>query len=382
MEPVERRADRTRDQLGCLPADATTERAMEVFEASTLPWLAAVEDDDRFAGVLSDGRLRRAILAGIGLDSPVRPLLETPPVVLDPQTDSAQRELVAADAEGAPIVDAEGRLVGVEWRREAAAEDLRTVIMAGGLGKRLRPLTHEQPKPMLHVGGRPVLEHTIPWLADQGFRSLTLCLHFKADHFRTHLGDGSRFGVSIDYVEEETLMGTAGPLRSLRQRVDGSLLILNGDLLTHVDLRALLRYHREHRAEATMAVCRFDSRSRYGVVQLDGAEISRIEEKPMTTSFVNAGIYLLEPSALDLLPPTGRSDMPELFAALAAAGRRTVAFPIYEYWIDIGWLNDLERAATEYPGLPTAEPRQRFEPGTPAGNDEGQRFAAPHSKGC
>lgn len=375
MEPIERAGTDPQWRRGVLSTGDPVQAALEAFEATGLPWLAAVEPDGRLAGVLTDDRLRLAILAGIGVDAPVRPLLEPPPIVLRPDREAAGAFEPAAGGGGAPRVDAEGRLIDVEWRDHLpATTGLPAVIMAGGLGQRLRPLTDEHPKPLLRVAGRPLLEHTLPWLAGHGFRAVTLCLNYKAERFRGHFGDGSRFGVGLEYVQERRRMGTAGPLGLLPRRPDRTLLVLNGDLLTTVHLGAMLRFHRERGAEATMAVCRFDSRSRYGVVQLDGTRIAGIDEKPVTTRFVNAGIYVLEPTVLDLLPSGRRYDMPDLFAALAAAGRPTAAFPVYEYWIDIGWLNDLERATAEYPRDGAAAAGARFH--RPGSVDRGTRFCA------
>lgn len=381
MEPVERADNEPPWRRSLLDADDTILTALEGFETTGRPWLAAAGPGGRLAGILRDVRLRRAILAGVGVDEPVRPFLEPPPIVLAPGEEGG-RALEAAGADGAPRVDAESRLLGVEWRADGPEDaGLPAVIMAGGLGRRLRPLTDEQPKPLLRVAGRPLLEHTLPWLSGHGFRAVTLCLNYKAERFREQLGDGSRYGVALEYVRERRRMGTAGPLGLLPRRPGGTLLVLNGDLLTTVNLGAMLRFHREHGAEATMAVCRYDSRSRYGVVQLDGVRIARIEEKPATTSFVNAGIYLLEPTALELLPAGRRYDMPDLFAALAAAGRPTAAFPVYEYWIDIGWLNDLERATADYARLAAGAAGRRFDPHAPDAVDRGTRFGVRGASG-
>lgn len=356
MEPVEQDSiARHPWRRGTVAPDATVLDAIETLEASGSSALVAVDGDDRWVGALYDTDLRRAVLAGIELTAPIRPLLQAP---------KADGGAAGERSPFAPVpdLDSEGRVIGLAPPAPVRG-GMTAVIMAGGRGKRLRPLTDSCPKPMLRVGGKPLLEHTVPMLAGFGFDRLHLCVHYKAEHFREHFGDGSRFGVDIGYVEERRPMGTAGPLGLLPRRPDGPFLVLNGDLLTSVNLTSLIELHRESGAEATMAVCRHDSRSPYGVVEIDGVRVSRIVEKPYLTRFVNAGIYVLEPTVLDLLPIGQRFDMPELFQTLVAAGRPTAAFPIYEYWLDIGWLNDLERASAEYPELVSGRGNwRRFEP--------------------
>jgi NDP-sugar pyrophosphorylase family protein len=222
------------------------------------------------------------------------------------------------------------------------------VLMAGGLGTRLQPLTDECPKPLLAVGGRPILETILESFAEQGFKRIFLSVNHKAEMIRSHFGAGERWGVQVEYLHESIRLGTAGALSLLPERPTTPVVVMNGDLLTRTNFDNLLRFHNAQDAIATMAVREYDFQVPYGVVRLNGANIESIEEKPVQRFFVNAGIYTLSPEALDYLPIQTMFDMPNLFEHLIAAGKTTAAYPLREYWLDIGRLEELERAQREW----------------------------------
>jgi NDP-sugar pyrophosphorylase family protein len=250
-----------------------------------------------------------------------------------------------------PLVGGDGRVVGLATLDElvgAARRPNWVVLMAGGLGTRLHPLTRECPKVLLPVGGKPILETILESFAEQGFERIFLSVNYKAEMIRDHFGTGERWGVRIDYLLEDRRLGTAGGLRLLPDRPTAPIVVMNGDLLTRISFDSLLRFHETQGAAATMAVRDYELRVPYGVVQLDEARIESIEEKPSRTVFVNAGIYILNPEALEQLPVDSVCDMPELFNRVIAAGRTTAAYPVREYWIDIGRLEEFERANREW----------------------------------
>ena len=251
-----------------------------------------------------------------------------------------------------PLVDSEGKLVGVEVADylddRAPPAETEVVLMVGGLGTRLRPITATVPKPMIPVGGRPILESIIISFAEQGFRRFTLALNYKGEVFRQHFGDGGRLGVEIGYVEEDDQRGTAGALALLARRPTRPFFVMNGDLLTAVNFAQLLRFHEEHQAAATMCVREQSFQIPYGVVSTAEHLITGLEEKPRQVFRVNAGIYVLDPKVLDRIPPDRIYNMTDLFLDLVAASEPAIAFPLREYWLDIGRLEDLERAQSEY----------------------------------
>jgi dTDP-glucose pyrophosphorylase/CBS domain-containing protein len=314
-----------------------------------------VDDDRRLLATLTDGDIRRAVLAGTELEAPIQDVLPSGSARRSAQPITAPfgtspvkllRLMGEHVIRHVPLLDDSGHLVGLALlSRFVRHRDLplRAVIMAGGLGTRLRPLTETTPKPMLPVGDRPLLQHTIEQLGQAGIRTISITTHYQADKIKQHIGDGSSFGAVVQYSHENEPLGTAGALRRLEILGDEPLLVINGDVLTTVNYRAMLNYHLEHEAELTMGVRRYAMEVPYGVVECDGAEIRELREKPEVGFFVNAGVYLAEPHLCNEIPENRHYDMTDLIGRLIAEGRRVVSFPIHEYWLDIGRLDDYEQ---------------------------------------
>jgi NDP-sugar pyrophosphorylase family protein len=220
--------------------------------------------------------------------------------------------------------------------------------MAGGMGQRLRPLTEDCPKPLLSVGGRPLLETILLQFREHGFQRFFISVNYRADMVEGHFGDGDALGVTVNYLREDAPLGTAGALGALPDAPREPVFVMNGDVLTRVDFSGMLSFHREHKAAATMAVRGFEMQVPYGVVNVEDQRITAIEEKPVHRFFVNAGIYVLEPDVVAAIPKGEHLDMPALFTRLHAQGRTTAAFPVHEYWMDIGRKQDFDQANTDY----------------------------------
>jgi dTDP-glucose pyrophosphorylase/CBS domain-containing protein len=321
--------------------------------------IALVVDDDRhLIGTVTDGDVRRAILAGVSLELAVGSYLNGRPAAstrgpLTAPSGASDGELIGLMNEASirhiPILDAGGRVVGIGLLGDLVREyelPLRAVVMAGGFGKRLQPLTLEQPKPMLPVGDKPLLEKTIEGLRQAGIRKVNVTTHYLAERISEHFGDGRAFGVEIEYLREDEPLGTAGVL-GLLEATDEPLLVVNGDVLTNVNFRAMLDFHREHEADMTVAVREYDVQIPYGVVQSNGSRVVSIQEKPLLRHFINAGIYLINPGVCARIPSGERFDMPDLINRLIVANRPVVSFPIREYWLDIGRVEDYERAVKD-----------------------------------
>lgn len=307
-------------------------------------------------GTLTDGDIRRALLAGRSLDTDVGTFLgqKNNPVYPEPvwmpagtPPDRLRGVMEERRIRHLPLLDADGRVVDLALLEDLLPghdEPMTAVVMAGGLGSRLRPLTAETPKPMLPLGGRPLLERTIERLRDAGVRDVVVSTRYKAEKVAEHFDDGSRFGVTVKYLTEGRPLGTAGSLRLLEPTA-GTLLVINGDVLTSVDYRAMRAFHAEHGAVLTVGVRKYEFSVPYGVVDCDGERVSGLREKPTYTSFVNAGVYLLEPAVFDHLPDAGTPfNMTDLIGRLVSSGERVVSFPIHEYWMDIGQIEDYNKA--------------------------------------
>lgn len=345
-----------------LPRSASIRNAMATIDLHNEIGIALiVEDGGRLVATVTDGDIRRAILAGLDLDGSIEELLRRQRSEPGPHPVTAAAGTLPSDIlhlmnrhdiRHVPIVDGDNRPIDIALLRELAEEAepaLRAVVMAGGFGTRLRELTQTTPKPMLPIGERPLLERIVDQLRSAGVRRVNLATHYRSEQIAAHFGDGSSFGVEIGYVTEEQPLGTAGAL-GLLDASDEPLLVINGDVLTDVDFRALLTFHRETEADMTVAVRPCELRMPFGVVETSASFVTGITEKPSLRLFVNAGIYLLEPGVQLLVPEGERCDMPELIQRVLDEGRRVASFPLHEYWLDIGRVEDYERAQRDANG--------------------------------
>ena len=317
-----------------------------------------LDTEGRLIATVTDGDIRRAVLARLDLDSEVTTLLEsrgpafrrapitatvgTPDeVLLHTMTEKGLRQI--------PIIDDEGKVTNLVLLTDLVKEyelPLRAVVMAGGFGTRLRPLTEDIPKPMLPVGDRPLLELIVEQLREAGIRQVNVATHYKGEVISEHFKDGQDFGVDIRYVKEDQPLGTVGAL-SLLEESEEPVLVMNGDILTRVDFRAMLNFHREHHADLTIAVRQYELSVPYGVVMTDGVSVTDISEKPVVKQFINAGIYLLSSSVRRLIPNGKPYDIPDLIQLLLKEGQRVVCFPIREYWLDIGKADHYDQAKSD-----------------------------------
>ena len=342
------------DLNGILVSPSTSIReAIRCIDSSAKQIVLVIDASYRLLGTVTDGDVRRGILKGISLDKAVETIMNTHPVTSLPNEDrsSVLAKMRAKKIRQIPIVDENGSLIALEMQDHLLPNRERdnfVVLMAGGLGTRLRPLTETCPKPMLRIGGRPILEMILENFIECGFRRFYISVNYMADIIKSHFDDGARWGVQIRYIHESQPLGTAGALSLLPEQPTEPLLVMNGDIMTKMNFAQLLDFHREHHAQATMCVREYDFQVAYGVVKINHHTITSIEEKPIQRFFVNAGIYVLEPDALMKIPSNTFFDMPTLFDHLIVAGQETVAFPIREYWLDIGHMNDFERANIEY----------------------------------
>jgi len=326
---------------------------MEVIDNSSLQVALIVNDDKRLLGTVTDGDIRRGILRGVLLDEPIHKIMRTNPTVahLEDKPEDLYALMKLKQLRQIPILDDHGRVISVEFYDFIALSsqlDNWVVLMAGGLGTRLQPLTDDCPKPLLEVGGRPILQTILESCIKHGFNRFYLSVNYKAKMVEDYFGNGSRWGVDIRYIREDKRMGTAGALSLLPERPTKPFLVMNGDLLTKVNFKQLLDFHLEYCAQATMCVRDYDFQVPYGVVKIQQHRLVDIEEKPAQKFFVNAGIYVLEPEVLDMIPKDEFYDMPSLFMKLVALHHETIVFPIREYWLDIGNKVDFEQAIGDF----------------------------------
>lgn len=340
-----------RDALLC--EDATLREAIQSLDRSSQQIVLVVDRDGVLLGTITDGDIRRGLLRGVGMDDRLGAVVHRDPMVL-PQGIDRHAALQLMRTNGLhqlPVVDERRRVVGLHLWTAPDTPEARPnmmVVMAGGRGTRLYPHTENCPKPMLPIGGKPMLEHILERARGEGFRHFAFAVHYLADMIEDHFGDGSRFGVEIIYLREERPLGTGGALGLMPRRPYEPFIVTNGDVLSEVRYGEILEFHIRHGAAATMAVRPYEWQHPFGVVHTDGVDITSFEEKPMVRSRINAGIYALDPVALDVVAPNEHCDMPTLFERLQASAHRTIVYPMHEPWLDVGRPADLEQARNEH----------------------------------
>ena len=329
--------------------DVSVLDAMRIIERGAAQIAFVVDEQQRLLGTLTDGDIRRGLLHGETLEAPAERLMnrqfrfvrrsEDPSAVLEMMRREALRQI--------PVLDAEGRVCELFLQQELLAPAQlpnAVVIMAGGKGTRLRPYTDNCPKPMLLVDGKPMLEILLERCIASGFRQFYFSVNYLKEQIIEHFADGKSWGVSIDYLVEDEPLGTAGSLQLLAGRVQDPFLVLNGDVLTRLNPNQLLQFHLEHDASGTMCVREHVTNIPFGVVRTKGVDLVGFEEKPTYQQLVNAGIYVIDPELLTLLPRNQAIDMPTLFKSAHEVGHRTIVCPIHEYWIDVGRPETLKEA--------------------------------------
>lgn len=334
-----------------LPFNSTVHEAIINLEHTEMKIVLFVDENGLFRGTVCDGDIRRGLIKGISITDNVSLVINLEPVTVTPITDPKIVKTLMLDKQvrQIPIIDEKRCVVGLHlW------DDLNLqfqapnsmVIMAGGLGKRLLPHTKDCPKPMLPVKGRPMLEHILSRAKNEGFSKFFLSVNYLGHIIKDYFGNGDRFGVEIQYLSETKPLGTVGALSLISSVPSEPFIVTNCDVVSDISYRKMLEFHQNNAATATMAVRVHEWESPFGVVQTDGFKLIGFEEKPIYRNYINAGIYVLNPTALSLLNGDP-CDMPELFERLRLQNEPTVVYPMHEDWLDVGRPDDLRLANTK-----------------------------------
>ena len=335
--------------------NASIKEALEVIDKGAIKVAVVLSDDGLLLGMLNDGDIRRALLKGMSLGDSIAGIINKHPVVAN-INDTKERILELANEKKLhqiPIIS-NGKLIGIQDIREFLApknKPNKVILMVGGLGTRLRPLTNDMPKPMLDVGNKPILHTIVENFAKYGYTDIIMCVNYKSEIIKEYFGNGDKFGVKIEYVLESQRMGTAGALSLLQKRPKDDFFVMNGDLLTNVNFEYLHEYHKDSNALASICIRKYEMQVPYGVVNVRANKVTSIEEKPTQSFFVSAGIYMFSPIVLDFIPKGVFYDMPTLFSELLKHDFPIHPFPIREYWLDIGRMDEYRRANDEYEGV-------------------------------
>jgi len=335
-----------------LPLDSTIQDVISNLDKVAIRIVLVVNKSGKLEGTISDGDIRRGLLRGMDLKSPIESIVHRNSLVVtaDIKKEIVRQLMAVNKIQQIPVVDEQNHIVGLHLWDEIAMPSVREnlmVIMAGGMGTRLRPHTDNCPKPMLPISGKPMLEHIIERAKLEGFSRFILAIHYLGHIIEDYFGNGDRLDVKIDYLREQTPLGTAGALGLLDPLPDLPFVVTNGDVLSDIHYGELLDFHLRHHADATMGVRVHEWQHPFGVVQTNGVNIIGFEEKPVHRSHINAGVYALDPRVLTFLEPGSHCDMPTLFERLQTKAGCTVAYPIHEPWLDVGRPDDLNRVIAE-----------------------------------
>ena len=335
-----------------LAENSSIKEALRVIGKERVRLGIVVDSKDKLLGVISDSDIRKALIDGKGVNDSIINIYTKNPLTI--KENISESELLALSAKtdiyDFPVVDEKGRVISIKSIASLLGQKKLSnpvILMAGGLGTRLAPLTKDTPKPMLKVGKKPILETIIQRFHAQGFRHFTLCVNYKKQIIEQYFEDGAKFGVSINYTKERTKLGTAGAL-SLLKDIQESFIVMNADILTELDFKALLNAHYKSKAMLTMCVREFRYQGPYGVIEKKGEFVSKITEKPTQTFLVSAGIYVCEPEILAYIPKNKSFDMPELVGVLLQKKAKVNSYIISDYWIDIGRMDEFNRANEEF----------------------------------
>ena len=336
-----------------LNQNATIYEALQIINNGALQIAIIVDENNALIGTITDGDIRRALLNKISLNSSIESIIFKTPTTAK-ITDTKENILKLALAKKLhqiPIIDENQKIIGIQRIDELIKPKEKTnkiILMVGGLGTRLRPLTENTPKPMLKVGNKPILQTIVEKFAEYGYTNIVMCVNYKSHVIQDYFEDGKEFGVNIEYILEEQRMGTAGALSLLKEKPTEHFFVMNGDLLTNINFEHLHQFHIINNAIATMCVREYEFQVPYGVVNIENSKITSIKEKPVHSFFVNAGIYMLSPEILDYIPQNQFYDMPTLFEKLIEQKQNAISFPIREYWLDIGRIDEYNKANEEY----------------------------------
>ncbi len=333
--------------------ETTIKDTIKIIDLYSLQIAIVIDQDHKLIGTVTDGDIRRGILRGVSTDAPVKEIMSANPIVLPDNNNkkNALKIMTKHKLRHLPVVNDLGCVIGIERLDDLlqfSKHDNWVVLMAGGLGKRLRPLTNHCPKPMLQIGEKPVLETIIHHFIEQGFYQFCISINYKAEQIKTYFGDGSKWGVEIQYIQEEARMGTVGSLSLFPIKTEKPIIVMNADILTKVNYQQLLTFHLEQQVEATVAVRSYEFQVPYGVVKVNKDRLIGFDEKPVQTSFINAGIYVLNPNLLKKIPSNLYFDMNQLFEIMLNDNEAISVFPIREYWIDIGGIEDFKQAKLDF----------------------------------
>jgi dTDP-glucose pyrophosphorylase len=334
----------------------TIKDALKIIDQGNLQIILITDENDTLLSVVTDGDIRRGLLNGLNLDNHISEISNSTPIVIKEGYTNTEVTNLAIKNKlyQIPIVNEKNQVIGIEdlalLLKKKEHLDTSVVIMAGGLGTRLRPLTNDTPKPMLPVGEKPILENILNHFINHGFRTFFISVNYLSNKIEDYFGNGDKFGVNIQYLYEDEFLGTAGAL-SLLPSIHPYTFIINGDILSGINLTSMLNEHKLNHSDATMAIKEYTYQIPYGVVTSENNTIISMEEKPQYMHTINTGIYLISKNTLESIPKNTKIDMPDFFTFLLNQNKKCRVYKTNDYWLDIGHHDDYKKANLEFKEL-------------------------------
>ena len=332
--------------------NSTIKRALKVISRGGLQIAVVVDKNQKLLGTLTDGDIRRGFLKGLNLNSSIKSIFFKKPLTVKKNVNRKKILEISLLKKifQIPVIDNNNKVIGIYVLDELIKSKNKSnlvIIMAGGRGVRLRPLTKNTPKPMLKVGNKPILQNILEKFRDNDYKSFIISVNYKSKIIKDYFGDGAKFGVNIQYIEEKVRLGTAGALSLIKKKISEPFFVINGDLMISLDFEKMMSFHYEHNSMATMCIKEYNFNSSYGEVKLKNENIISIDEKPKHKYYINGGIYILDPKCLSFVPKKFY-DMPSLFKKIISKKYKTISFPLKENWLDIGKIEDYKLALTQF----------------------------------
>jgi len=342
------------DSLKISP-NITIKEALKILDVTSKQILLVVDNKGILLGTITDGDIRRAFISSLPFETQIDQIMNKQPLVAKSDTDSKEfiEILSSKKRKQLPIIDDEGYLKDIVFLEDLISKennDIKVVLMAGGLGQRLRPLTNSTPKPMLKVGKYPILETIIRRFKKQGFNDYILALNYKKEVIQNYFQDGQMLDVNIKYIIEEKRLGTAGALSLIAENLKLPFILMNADILTNLDFNSLVERHIQSKACVTVCVRRYEYRIPYGVIEVKENQLKSITEKPIYEYLTNAGMYIMNPEILKYIPKNKFYDMPDLLNVLIAKSLDVNVCVVEDYWMDIGQIEDYKKANLDLEG--------------------------------
>lgn len=329
--------------------NTTILETLKVIDEAAVEIALVVNEQQKLIGTVTDGDIRRGLIRGAQLNETISGLMNPSPITAELNTsdDELLFMMTNRSIKHLPIVAADGRVIRLVLLNDLVAGKKRpniAVIMAGGLGSRLGDLTKETPKPLLPVGGRPIISIIVDQLRKHGITDIFVSINYKADKIKAYFNENKVPNTNISYLEEKEFLGTAGSLSLLKQREDNDIIVINGDILSPINFASLLDFHKNSGKSMTICTREFNLQIPYGVLQMKGNELISIEEKPSQNMFINAGCYILAPNLLRHIPYNKRFDMPQLIDIALKQEKGVCCYPVSDFWLDIGSPKDYHKA--------------------------------------